>query len=43
MMCDVMTGEPGAALVERQANLIREAGETAEAFAARAEALVSLA
>ena len=42
-ICDAMTGEPGAAVVKRQASLFREAGETAEAIPARAEARASLA
>jgi hypothetical protein len=39
MICDALTGEPGGALVLGGGGLTREAGETAEAFTARAEAL----
>jgi len=36
--CDPTTGEPGAALLMDGGGLVREPGETADAFAARAEA-----
>ena len=39
LVCDALTGEPGGALVLGGGGLTREAGETAEAFTARAEAL----
>ena len=37
-ICDAVTGEPGTALMIGSKTLTREAGETAEAFTARAEA-----
>ena len=39
LICDALTGEPGAALIPGGGGLIREADESAEAFTARAEAL----
>ena len=39
LLCDALTGEPGGALVQGGGGLTREAGESAEAFTARAEAL----
>jgi hypothetical protein len=37
-LCDAKTGEPGAALMVGGGGLTREAGESAEAFTARATA-----
>lgn len=37
-ICDAVTGEPGAALLVGGGGLTREAGESVEAFMARAEA-----
>ena len=35
-ICDAITGEPGAALLMGCGGLVREPGETADAFTARA-------
>jgi len=40
-LCDATTGEPGAALVMGGGGLVRESGETADAFTARASDGVS--
>jgi hypothetical protein len=37
-LCDATTGDPGGALVMGGGGLVREAGETADAFTARASA-----
>jgi hypothetical protein len=37
-LCDATTGESGAALLMGSGGLVREAGETADAFTARASA-----
>ena len=37
-LCDALTGEPGGALLMDGGGLTREAGESAEAFTARAKA-----
>jgi len=39
LICDALTGEPGAALMLGGGGLTREAGESVEAFTARTEAL----
>lgn len=39
LLCDALTGEPGGALLMGGRGLTREAGESAEAFTARAKAL----
>lgn len=38
LLCDAITGEPGAALLRGGGGLTREAGETSEAFIARVSA-----
>jgi len=42
-ICDAKTGEPGAALLVGGGGLTRDAGETAEAFTARATAGAAVA
>jgi hypothetical protein len=37
-LCDATTGKPGAALLMGGGGLVRETGETADAFETRAEA-----
>jgi len=43
LICDALNREPGAALLMGGGGLTREAGETAEAFTARATAGASMA
>jgi hypothetical protein len=43
LICDSLTGEPGGALALGGGGLTREAGESAEAFTARATAGASMA
>lgn len=43
LICDALTGDPGGALVLGGVGLTRDAGESAEAFTARATAGASMA
>ncbi|TVP94580.1 MAG: hypothetical protein EA338_12745 [Roseinatronobacter sp.] len=42
LICDALTGEPGGAVLLGGGGLTREAGESAEAFTARATAGASM-